>query len=237
MPRKGEAFVGLHSVAMNGYDSSGNIHFINSWGQDWGDNGLGSMSPDYFDRYFFDAWRWGNARYGLAPWKYDGKKPKDNKQFVRRWMVQNPRYRVRFRRGGHGHQFIMYDSISATGAPVQIIDLCNGFGLRLGWVHILHLAKDSMGIRTSIMKEFFVWPKFRRHGYGTLLEQEAVSRAEEFGSKRVQIPFHNIDSFPHVRETGRAFVEHRGYNCSWLELSRPSISGVAEKYLDKGSAK
>jgi len=238
MPRNGDAYVGLHSVAVIGCDEHRTSTFMNSWGRDWGNKGLGTMSAQYLDEYLYDAWRQRNAQFGWARWKFERMKPtKSSEQFVRQWMIQNPCYKNRFRYRNRGHQFILYEPDSITGAYVEVIDLCNGFGLRLGWAHIFHVPRDSMGIRTSIVKEFFVWPTFRRQGYGTLLEQQIVSRAEAWGSQRIQIHIHNIDGFPHVRNVGQSFVEKCGYKMFSVELSRPTISGMAEKYLNNGRAK
>ena len=233
MPGKGDTYVGLHSVGLWGVDSDGNIGFINSWGKEWGLNGLGSMSTEYLDKYLYDAWRQKNAEYGWSRWKLERMKPtSSSERYVRQWMIRNPSFGFRFRYHGRGHQFVLYEPDSMTGVPVEVIDLRNGFGLRLGWAHIFHIQRDSIGIKTSIVKEFFIWPDYRNQGYGKLLEDQVATRAKEWDAQRIQVYFHNIDSYPHVLNIGQSFAEKCGYKIHSVELMRPSISYIAEKYLN-----
>ncbi len=85
LPKIGEAEIAGHSVAMSGWDySDESILFINSWGTKWGDNGYGSMPPEYFDDYLIDAWLGRNARYGWTLEKYQRNKTSlNNKEFAK----------------------------------------------------------------------------------------------------------------------------------------------------------
>lgn len=58
MPATGRPnVVGRHCVLLTGYDdSSARVRFQNSWGEGWGDRGFGSVSYDYFERFFQDGW-------------------------------------------------------------------------------------------------------------------------------------------------------------------------------------
>lgn len=233
LPKIGEAEIAGHSVAMSGWDySDESILFINSWGTKWGDNGYGAMPPEYFDKYLIDAWLGRNARYGLTLEKYQRNKTSlNNKEFAREWSLENPRWSKPFLHNKRRHQWVLYEALSATGCAAEIIDIRNGFGLRLGWAHLFHLCGDEEERKTSVLKELFVYPSFRRHGYGTLLESMAAYRAGIWRSQKIQIPFHDIDSFLNVRAAGRIFAEHRGYNWKWRVSSRPNISGIAERML------
>lgn len=55
MPAIGEKSMGQHCVAAIGYDKDG-IYFANSWGRDWGDNGIGFFTWEYIDKYLIESW-------------------------------------------------------------------------------------------------------------------------------------------------------------------------------------
>jgi len=57
MPSAGDKIIGGHCVCVAGYDySEGMFFFPNSWGAQWGDDGHGSMSFEYFDKHMTEAW-------------------------------------------------------------------------------------------------------------------------------------------------------------------------------------
>jgi GNAT superfamily N-acetyltransferase len=165
-----------------------------------------------------------NARYGWTIEKHRRTESKnDAKGFARE--LENPRWQSPFRYRKNRHQWVVYETLSTKGYPLEVIDIRNGFGLRIAWVHIFHEPV------TSIVKELYVWPTFLRRGYGSLLESMAVTRAKIWRARNIQILFHNIDSFLHVRVAGRIFAQRRGYSWKWRESTRPCLSGVAEKTL------
>jgi GNAT superfamily N-acetyltransferase len=207
-------YIGGHSVAGAGWDySNGGVLFANSWGRRWGDDGHGEISVEYFDRYVFDIWLSRNARYGWTTEKSRRyKEPLSQRDLVSLWMTEAPRWKHDFNHNGKRHTLVFYESLSATGGPTEIIDIRNGFGLRLGWAHLHHLPVKGEEPATSVLKEFFIWPSFRRQGYGTLLEEMASYKARMWRSQKIQIFFHDIDSFPHVRAAGRLFAIKQGYN-------------------------
>ena len=55
MPAEGERSMGQHCVTAIGYDKDG-IYFANSWGRDWGDNGVGFFTWDYINKYLIESW-------------------------------------------------------------------------------------------------------------------------------------------------------------------------------------
>jgi roadblock/LC7 domain-containing protein len=57
MPASNAVIAGSHTVCILGYDdNSGLFTFQNSWGAEWGDEGLGYLSYSFFDEYFSEAW-------------------------------------------------------------------------------------------------------------------------------------------------------------------------------------
>ncbi|HTW59300.1 MAG TPA: GNAT family N-acetyltransferase [Terriglobales bacterium] len=55
--RRGDVFVGSHSVLLVGYDDSkGRLTFQNSWGIDWGDKGFGYIDYETFETSWCEGW-------------------------------------------------------------------------------------------------------------------------------------------------------------------------------------
>lgn len=230
LPGPGEVQRGTHAVALTlGWDESGEqLHFFNSWGRGWGDQGCGWLSREYLERYMVDAWLVRNAKFGATALSHsrwvNAVSPRERRRI---WLTPNPRWRRRFRHCGHGHQLIVYETLSTVEQrPVQVIEVRNGFGVRLGWAHLYHLVQ---GTRTSVLKELYVWPEFRRLGYGTILEATAVANARDWGAERLRVLFHTMDAQLSLRAAGRLFGERAGYRWRWRNEQRPQLAGVGEK--------
>lgn len=57
LPPSSEPIIAGHCVSIVGADVEKKLLiFANSWGSDWGENGLGTMPFEYFDRYMTEAW-------------------------------------------------------------------------------------------------------------------------------------------------------------------------------------
>src|SRR5215207_4065024 len=102
----------------------------------------------------------------------------------------------------------MSSSHSNTSGPVEILEVRNGYGLRLGWAHLLHEAVP----KGSTLIELFVWPIFRRQGLATLMESWAGDRARSWGSPLLKLQHHEADSQVGLRQAGRLFALARGYS-------------------------
>jgi GNAT superfamily N-acetyltransferase len=232
IPKVGEAAKGVHAVAVDGgYSNSGEtLRFMNSWGVGWGDKGYGSLSRKYLERYLVDAWLGRNVRVGLSRFTFRQLVRATNaKEFARVWMVQNPRERARFRIYGRSYRLHLYETLSILGSPVEIIELRTGQGIRLGWAHLHHVGEYQP--RTSILKELFVWPPFRRRGYGAILEGLACQRATQWRSSRIVLYFHDADALPRNRAAGRLFGKQAGYKWDWRRKRLPNLAAVGEKSL------
>lgn len=233
LPHTNEVSKGNHAVALTGgYENSGeSLQFINSWGRKWGDNGYGFVSREYLERYMNEAWLCRRARFGPSKSKIARlTKRLDDKEFAHFWMLENPRWRKKFRYHGHGHQLVNYETWSTSEeCCVDIIEIRNGNGFPLGWTYVFHLGKEQRGI--SRIKELFVWPFYRRQGYGSILESQACERALMMHSKKIQLLFHDWDAMIRVRAAGRIFANKRGYTWRWRKNIRPNIEAIGEKSL------
>lgn len=57
IPPTAEPYIGGHAVCILGVDpDEERLHFANSWGNDWGNSGFGTMSFEYFDRFMTEGW-------------------------------------------------------------------------------------------------------------------------------------------------------------------------------------
>jgi GNAT superfamily N-acetyltransferase len=231
LPEPGEVASGAHAVTLtSGWEDSGEtLEFDNWWGRGWGHNGRGFVSRAYLDRYLEEAWLQRDASVGPTAFKYHRlQNASSARDLVRAWMLPNPRWQWRFRHAGHGHQLVVYETLSMVDqCVVQVFEVRTGFGIRVGWGYLYHRGWE----RTAVIKELFVWPSFRRRGYGTLLESIASANARDWGAERLHILFHAMDAQITVRAAGRLFGEHAGYRWRWRKGSHPPVAAIGEKIL------
>src|SRR5215207_1540746 len=234
LPRPGVSEVGIHAVSAGfGWANRGEaLRFKNSWGAGWGDGGYGVLSRNYLDRYMIEAWTGRDARVGPTWHKFAHAhfaEASGDKEFATAWMLENPRERVRFRHGDSGHRLHLYETWSCTDAPVEVIEVRDGRGTRLGWAYLHHPREQEPYV--SILKELFVWPAFRRQGYGTVLESVATERARAYSVSSIQMLLHEVDAMLRNRAAGRVFADKTGYALRWQRSRRPNVSAVGEKSL------
>ena len=232
LPKDDEVSRGKHIVGLTGgWDDGGEtLQFANSWGKSWGDNGDGWLTRHYIELHMTEAWL---RRYvAVGPtWMTHQRLAgvTNNQEFAQIWMSKNHLRRVPWQHMGSEHQLVLYETLSISGAPVEIIEIRNELGLRVGWAHLHHIP--IVQPRTSLVKELYVWPTFRRQGYATKLESVARDKAVAWKSTRMQILFHEADAMPRVRSAGQTFAERSGYSLSWGRQTRPAIDATAEKLL------
>jgi GNAT superfamily N-acetyltransferase len=233
MPTGGDRSIGLHSVLVTGFaDSGATIHFINSWGPQWGRRGYGSMSFEYFERHFFDAVMTRRARWGITSWKFaeaaNLSTPRDARY---RFLVENPRYRNRIRVcRGDNWQTCAFDTFSVvTGKSAAGIEIANGFGLKMGWAFVRYLDDGVLEI-----PELFVWPIFRRMRIGRMLEEFAVEYARLWGCSDICLMMNEADAVTGPpRAAARLFAQARGYHWKWRNDVAPRRAGTAYKTVER----
>jgi GNAT superfamily N-acetyltransferase len=236
MPAPGESPKGNHAVAVAGWDDSGDtIFFRNSWGASWGDRGHGTVSRQYLDRYLLEGWLYRNARFGPTRHNFHQLQETGSDAVWRRaFLEENPRLRWRIRYAGKRYTLVCYESISLSdGCPVSVIELRNRNGYRVGWCEAFHQTADPGTIARTILKELFVWPPYRRRGYGTILDAAATLVAAGWSSEMLQIPLYEADGQAAIRIAGRRFASHRGYDWKWQTDRRPTTVAYAVKKVDR----
>jgi GNAT superfamily N-acetyltransferase len=232
LPQPGEKHCGGHCVALAGADPErGELYFINSWGVGWGDKGYGTLTREYVDTYLIDAWLARRTKYGPTIHTYGRiKNAETDEDFARAWMQEVPPWRGGyFRHRGRRYYFQIHDTLSfAHEGFVEVVEIKNGCGQRLAWAHLHHLPGKP---RTSVVKEFFVWPNCRREGLGTKLEAAVAFRAQAVNSEMLEIWVHEIDAWPHVRAVARTFLKSSGYELIWRRFARPAVAFVGQKKI------
>ena len=228
-PSSDEQPVGIHSVRLVGYDDSGEtLVFQNSWGAGWGDHGYGSVTRPYLDRYLHDCWLSKNARYGFTRFDRASRLAAETTgQVASIWLRENPRWRKAVALGSRRRRLYWYETISLQDwVPVTVIELRSGEDFRLAWAILFH-ERDG----TSVLKELFVWPTFRRRGFGTLVEREAVAIARSWHSTKMLLYLHSADALPGNRIAGSSFGRRAGYAWHWHRTKLPNLDAIGEKTL------
>jgi GNAT superfamily N-acetyltransferase len=234
LPLTGDVSVGQHYVAVCGWDEGGEeICFVNSWGREWGDSGQGRVTREYLYKYLSEAWLIIDAR--CAPTRHTWTRvaaAKDSREWARAWTMESPRYRVRFRHKGRAHQLVIYEVLSLESeCPVDIIEIRTGRGLPVAWAHLFHLRAPRNDV--SVLKELYVWPDYRRRGYGKILENFACRLARKHRSTQMEIWLHAADAVLAHRGVARAFAASLNYTWLWRSVSRPPIAAHLSKWLDR----
>lgn len=234
LPVPGEKSIGLHCVAIEGYDpTTETFRFWNSWGAVWGDRGYGEISLDYVRRYHHETFVTRRARWGPSPAKSGRieKANRDPKELRRIWINENPRYRYLERGRGRAIEITQYDTISPTfDSPVSCIELKTGFGLRIGWMFLRHSTGSS---KYSEITELYVWPVYRRMGLGKWLESTAVQEAQNQGSSEIRLLMNEAEAvIGPPRAAARKFAMACGYTIWWRNTIAPRAHATCTKTIE-----
>lgn len=233
MPLPSEAEQGVHFVSLDGIPSrAGAFPFTNSWGENWGEKGRGLLSRVYLESYIVEACLYRTS--GIGPTRSTlpllrRRNAANPKAYAEAWMLGAAPIKRDLRHGGEKHTARIRETLSASDEPVEMIELHDPSGRPIAWAHLHHIVGSNS--RISVCKEFFVWPHVRKRGYGRLLEKLAADRAEEWGSERIKIVFHEADDHPKGATAAKALATGAGYEWEWVSQQRPNVSAVASRDL------
>jgi GNAT superfamily N-acetyltransferase len=190
LPKEGERYHGRHFVRVIGWDDDTDaLVFVNSW-SDWGDNQIGYMSREYFERYADHADIERSVLVGMNPPNH-GSFSIGEPGWPSKWMQPNRRYVRRLDHDGAPYDRVRYEAISVDwDCRVEILELKRPEPdeRRLAWAHLYHARGDA-----SVIREFFVAPEVRRGGWGTVLDRFARGRAAEAGSEEIALKIQEAD--------------------------------------------
>jgi GNAT superfamily N-acetyltransferase len=230
IPAEGERGMG-HAVSLAGLAHGGeSLGFLNSWGRAWGDRGTGTISRAYWDAFGIEAWVARYARWGPSAMTWSRlTQAQDVREYAKVWGLENPRWRRRLRINGRGHQLFLWETLSWTGCVAEVIELRDGRGFRLGWAELFHGREGDEPV--TFVKELFVWPRVRRHGYGTMLLEWGEERARAMGSTTALVFFHDIDAIGRAQAAGRILLQRAGYDVRWKPRGEPRLAAQASKRM------
>lgn len=160
MPAIGEKSMGSHSVMLYGYDKEKRLlHFVNSWGAGWGNEGHGTLPFEYFeDGLIHEAWASSTFGFHTPEKKRSSEHTLPNgKKFLIDESIYTP-----FRHSTAS--FASFDVYTQNGAEIT------------GYAHVSPRTENSVEI-----EEFFIRPEQQGKGFGTALLKKIEKRMLENG--------------------------------------------------------
>lgn len=204
-PDEDESSIGNHSWAVIGRDET-HLHFQSSWPTWPGGNGAGKISFEYLEKYTTEMWAARPVAVGpqvhnfMAFYAHP-----DRKDFRRRWLSPHPK----------GRQAIRFDPIVrfnwqecySFDAP-SIAEYCwlsLDSGTRVAGAPV-RFDESTDGL-TAVILDLFVWPNYRRIGYGSDLFRAIVARARKRGCTSVALLSYDADMVM-GESRSRGFMTH-----------------------------
>jgi GNAT superfamily N-acetyltransferase len=228
LPAEQERSVGAHYVSLAGYEQDGSLLFVNSWGREWGDDGLGWFSPEYVERYLVEAWTT-RTDSGPSPANGDLLMNANSPQGFRyAWNMpfQSTVEAVERRPDLRMHVFDLYSLDQEC--LVTVVELRKASGDYVAWAHSFHLGGR---VRIASLQELFVWPLYRHQGYAKLLIQLVEREARRRRSRVLQIPFYEADMATTSLDGAKGFLGKSGFK--WVDAReiRPNRLGYGTRSL------
>lgn len=217
------------------------LKFINSWGRDWGDDGAGYISEEYFERHVDSVIVVRPSYTGAAPamiprlmaehWEAGRPRAFNPQVWARSWGEPNPRLMGTLVINGTKYERFRRPvfSLAAREQPVHIFDLVDR-GRGIGRFHLVE--PDDEG--NAVLQELWIDPTRRRQGFGSALEDQATRLARSLGASRIIAPLFEADARPQNRDVADVFARRRAYRWKPAEGRRPIVICRAEKHLDGG---
>ena len=162
MPRPEEPIVGSHAIQIIGFDCLRfGFVFLNSWGPEWGNQGVGLLPFHYFDKYLLSAW----TPHGVG---------------------SLPDFHA-----GEGIGTIWWSGLDCLGNSVYGGDEIHGREVydgttddRIGWTFAVH-REGFLDV-----EELFVRPPFRGRGHGNQLAKKLLELGAKLNRPlRLWVPF------------------------------------------------
>ncbi len=234
LPETGERFLGHHEVQLMGVDRGGEeLLFQNTWGTNWGDEGIGRFSRSYYQMHAKESWvriigdQGLNVPQGLEFFD-PALKPQE---LLEGWTREPPERRVALKEGWFIEWFVV-ESLR-TVARTFVGQLRDRNHVKLGWCNLEVGPTD--GQMTALVTDLYVWPHYRRRGVARALYDWATSTAEDAGAELLQVTVHEAD-FESSHEVPRRTIAER-FELQWFEAhpedALHGVRGLAARYLPR----
>jgi GNAT superfamily N-acetyltransferase len=210
LPEEDEPSIGRHSVTILGVSDQDTLVFRNSWGG-WNTTGIGYLTREYFDRYCREAWVSRDATAGpMAETAEQLLGEVGDSEFARLWLTGRRRGAQTNISGRTDLRYRWFESWSLNDeASAEVIVLELNRKVRVGTAVLIHYHNESVNL--SVLSELFIWPTYRRQGYGRLLESIAVDRSKQSGSFEIAVYLWDADAVK-GKEVARQFLQRTGYS-------------------------
>lgn len=210
MPEKNESSRGGHVVRVYGYGPNG-FMFQHMW-SGWRDEPTGEFSEEYLAEYLLGCWvtriKSGRMVYGDYP--FAGLKRGEGEPFS---DVLSPW--VPICRRDNVETYCQWIKGTGAGEPwLRVVVIAKSPSGRLviaGWLHG-RLCEDHIDF-----EEYFVWPRYRREGLGSILANDAIFCAQLNGATTASWFFMEDDAYtrPLLQRSSKEWM--RSTKASWLE--------------------
>jgi GNAT superfamily N-acetyltransferase len=160
LPKIGEKYLGSHSVYVNGYSAIDEnerfFYFINSWGAEWGDNGIGYLPFSYFEHGLVSAaWAIGYSKdAAIETENYELQTKKKTKFKICE---------------------ALYPSLRYGENPIRAFDIFLR-NIQVGHIHMSPVDKKRMEL-----EEFYILPQYQNQGIGTAVIKDIGMKLRENG--------------------------------------------------------
>jgi GNAT superfamily N-acetyltransferase len=233
MPKCDDISLGRHAVQIIDVDEDeGLVLFVNSWGKNWSKHGYGFLTFNYMKLYCKEIYATTNATVGITLGNYEKLNlAVSASEFAKIWMEKNERDSEEYYLGNKKLNIVWYSLINTAGCLVEVFDLRNSKSERLGWAHLAHLKSEDGSQKISEITELFIWPLYRRKGYGSLLESYCKEYAKRANSNILQMPVYEMDGLLEENAPVRLFSLKLNYDFFPKDETLPCITGYVKKSI------
>lgn len=219
LPEEGESCIGQHFLTVLGVQDESTVVFANTW-SGWKSDHIGYLSREYFDRYAQEGWilRLWN-RGPLAATAETLLSSNNSGEFRRLWHSTRRQGTIRNIGGDNSLRLRWYECWSLQAeTPAELLVLELEGRIRVAVAVLVHHTT------MSDLSELFVWPNYRRRGYGKLLEEAAADRSRQAGSQELGFYVWNADV---VQRNNQAvsFLVNRGFTIQQFEDCQAAMYG------------
>ena len=162
LPKVGEPQNGVHCVYAYGYNYLERyINFVNSWGEKWGNKGLGRLPMKYFEEELInEAWARGSDEPIRAERKFVFKNNKGE-----RFIIKKNTYKALRK---------------STFSDFDVYDIYSSANIIIGFLNVSLFDENTLEI-----EDFFILPQYQKLGVGTALIKLTEREATKNNIKKI----------------------------------------------------